>query len=452
MATAVSTLTFVVPALDQPGGTLTVGEKAISLVLGPVLASGTSTARPPADRFAETANVRDFGAKGDGTTDDTAAIQAAVNSTLTGLPPFFSPVSASNGGKVFLPAGSYKVTAPIALKRGVSICGASKESSRLLNFGTGSVLVYADNGRDIPDEVTVRDLAIIQDSGTVALSGAGIDVGPGPAAVQAVTMHVQRVLVNGTFYGIRLQAGIGCSVRDSIVERTENHGIYIQFGGASPTGTTSTTLQNNYTVLSKAGDGVRIESGTYITVLGCGSDSNFGNGYFVDGGDSIAIVECGAEGNGRNPDGTGNPAETASAYVKNCGNVFVSVRGVETTAGTRHGIILENAARVSVHNTRVSWSGSASGYGIRLVSGGTDVVCANVGFISPPLGLSDNAIIAALLGFKDDISPRLFAAADSPEGVITAAIGSIYLRTNGGAATTLYVKESGTGNTGWVAK
>lgn len=40
----------------------------------------------------------------------------------------------------------------------------------------------------------------------------------------------------------------------------------------------------------------------------------------------------------------------------------------------------------------------------------------------------------------------------APEGVITANVGSIWLRTNGGASTTLYVKESGTGNTGWIAK
>lgn len=44
------------------------------------------------------------------------------------------------------------------------------------------------------------------------------------------------------------------------------------------------------------------------------------------------------------------------------------------------------------------------------------------------------------------------AGQDSPEGVVTAIRGSLYLRTNGGAGTTLYVKESGTGNTGWVAK
>ena len=40
----------------------------------------------------------------------------------------------------------------------------------------------------------------------------------------------------------------------------------------------------------------------------------------------------------------------------------------------------------------------------------------------------------------------------SPESVVTAPIGSLYTRTDGGAATTLYVKESGTGSTGWIAK
>lgn len=41
----------------------------------------------------------------------------------------------------------------------------------------------------------------------------------------------------------------------------------------------------------------------------------------------------------------------------------------------------------------------------------------------------------------------------SPNGAITAPIGSLAVRIDGGATSTLYVKESGTGtNTGWVAK
>lgn len=44
------------------------------------------------------------------------------------------------------------------------------------------------------------------------------------------------------------------------------------------------------------------------------------------------------------------------------------------------------------------------------------------------------------------------SGAGTPEGAVTATVGSLYTRTDGGAATTLYVKESGEGNTGWVAK
>jgi hypothetical protein len=41
----------------------------------------------------------------------------------------------------------------------------------------------------------------------------------------------------------------------------------------------------------------------------------------------------------------------------------------------------------------------------------------------------------------------------SPEGVVSAFVGSVYLNTSGGASTTLYIKTSGgSGNTGWTAK
>ena len=44
------------------------------------------------------------------------------------------------------------------------------------------------------------------------------------------------------------------------------------------------------------------------------------------------------------------------------------------------------------------------------------------------------------------------AGTGTPEGAVTAAVGSIFMRTDGGAATSLYVKETGSGNTGWVGK
>lgn len=40
----------------------------------------------------------------------------------------------------------------------------------------------------------------------------------------------------------------------------------------------------------------------------------------------------------------------------------------------------------------------------------------------------------------------------TPEGSVTADVGCLAIVTTGGATTTLYVKTSGTGNTGWTAK
>ncbi len=49
-------------------------------------------------------------------------------------------------------------------------------------------------------------------------------------------------------------------------------------------------------------------------------------------------------------------------------------------------------------------------------------------------------------------SPTISSGSGNPNGVVTASVGSMYTRTDGGAGTTLYIKESGSGNTGWVAK
>jgi hypothetical protein len=48
---------------------------------------------------------------------------------------------------------------------------------------------------------------------------------------------------------------------------------------------------------------------------------------------------------------------------------------------------------------------------------------------------------------------RVLTGQGSPEGVVVAKVGRLYARSDGGAGTTLYVKESGNNtNTGWAAK
>jgi hypothetical protein len=51
-----------------------------------------------------------------------------------------------------------------------------------------------------------------------------------------------------------------------------------------------------------------------------------------------------------------------------------------------------------------------------------------------------------------DIGAKILSGTGSPEAVVTAKVGSVFLRSDGGASTTLYVKTSGTGSAGWTAK
>lgn len=46
----------------------------------------------------------------------------------------------------------------------------------------------------------------------------------------------------------------------------------------------------------------------------------------------------------------------------------------------------------------------------------------------------------------------VIAGTGTPEANVTAPIGTLYIASGGGASTTLYVKTTGAGNTGWTAK
>lgn len=61
--------------------------------------------------------------------------------------------------------------------------------------------------------------------------------------------------------------------------------------------------------------------------------------------------------------------------------------------------------------------------------------------------------LTALEAAVKQVSQMIFIGTGSPNGVVTASPPAIYLNRAGGAATTLWVKESGSAtNTGWVGK
>jgi hypothetical protein len=86
------------------------------------------------------------------------------------------------------------------------------------------------------------------------------------------------------------------------------------------------------------------------------------------------------------------------------------------------------------------------------------VISGDTGLLRPAastLGITLNGFSNTHFEFRkndDTTVVGIIKGTGSPEAVITANQGSIFMRTDGGSGTTFYVKESGTGNTGWVAK
>lgn len=66
--------------------------------------------------------------------------------------------------------------------------------------------------------------------------------------------------------------------------------------------------------------------------------------------------------------------------------------------------------------------------------------------------LETTMALNAALDRLDVLEALIQTGAGSPEGVVTAAVGTLYLRTDGAPGTTLYSKESGSGSSGWEPK
>lgn len=67
-------------------------------------------------------NVKNYGAKGDGTTDDTAAIQAALNA---GTGRTLVSSTTTSPAVVYLPAGTYIITQPLQIPYYTQILGSA---------------------------------------------------------------------------------------------------------------------------------------------------------------------------------------------------------------------------------------------------------------------------------------------------------------------------------------
>lgn len=147
-----------------------------------------SVNRPINLKLAETISVKDFGAVGDGSTNDAVAIQAA----------FDAVAALSTGGCVFFPAGNY-----ISLAN-ISIALAANKSITVLGDGEGNTSVSfagATNGITISlgnnSCATVQKLSIIRSYATGVYANNGLTIFATTPGTPAGAVRVQNVTIKG---------------------------------------------------------------------------------------------------------------------------------------------------------------------------------------------------------------------------------------------------------------
>lgn len=284
---------------------------AARAALGPwgdalVTPTGSLTARSLATRFAETLNAKDFGAVGDGVTDDTAAIVAGLAAAATARVP------------LYLPPGTYltdKITAP------ANFCGIVGAGRRLVTLkfkryaytaasqmisatNTGQPFVLRSFAMDMNDAVfqTAGAYGIrIQDCSDIELSDIAITCrGEYQINLAGITRgrvsDIKMIGGTGCRVGIYAVTGTG-NTSDLEIDRcsmTGTHEYAIVFGAACY----HSAIRNSYAEGTSGGFAFSIAGSEYCIISGCRSKNSSHEAFQITDAYNCTIIGCHGEWDG----------------------------------------------------------------------------------------------------------------------------------------------------------
>jgi hypothetical protein len=171
-----------------------------------ITATGSTAARSLANRFADVVNVKDFGAVGDGVTDDTAAFQTAANASL----------------HIFIPTGSYKITSQILCQTATNIIGSGRSSTTIIASGTSDVFVWQSSGF-----LTGAGIFNLSINGTAKAGGNCIK------AVKVARFNVRNISIIGGYNGIYIEGQNVASIQNTWISGLIGQYAIKNYGSAS---------------------------------------------------------------------------------------------------------------------------------------------------------------------------------------------------------------------------
>ncbi|HEY2621197.1 MAG TPA: glycosyl hydrolase family 28-related protein, partial [Acetobacteraceae bacterium] len=256
--------------LPLAGGTVTGNLTVNGALAGNVTAAGSTASRALQDRFHDLRTPYDWGAKGDGTTDDTAALQAAFNQLGT-----------EGGGRLYIP-GSFRAVGALTVPASVEVYGDFTPTSQQYTGSVsyfqvgGSKLILGTSGITLGKSNILRNIMVIADS---------LPRG-NPTTNAAAASLVTGMASAGT--GITLSAD-NCLL-DSVQVLGFNYGIY---ASGDPNGDRHMLRNihgdcNNCIYLAHFGDTTRIQGAhfwPYLTANSPGTPTDLtrpGNGIWLD--------------------------------------------------------------------------------------------------------------------------------------------------------------------------